>query len=125
MPTAPGTRCGGNSSRMMPNASGSTPPPAPWMTRARIITGSEPASPAIRLPTARAPSAATKTRFLPTMSPSRPRIGVHTAAERKFAVSTHETSACVVSSSRCRIGSTGLTIDWSRTNEMTPTAMTP
>ena len=37
-PIAPATRSRGNSSRMMPNASGKTAPPTPWSTRAAIMT---------------------------------------------------------------------------------------
>ncbi len=37
-PIAPATRSRGNSSRMMPNASGKTAPPTPWITRATIMT---------------------------------------------------------------------------------------
>ena len=37
-PIAPGTRSLGNSSRMIENASGKMPPPAPWITRPRIIS---------------------------------------------------------------------------------------
>src|SRR6201986_1085432 len=38
MPTAPAIFSRGNSSRMIPNPSGSVPPPSPWITRATIIT---------------------------------------------------------------------------------------
>ena len=38
---APATRSRGNSSRMIPNASGKIAPPSPWIVRAMIITGSE------------------------------------------------------------------------------------
>ena len=38
---APATRSRGNSSRMIPNASGKIAPPSPWIVRAMIISGSE------------------------------------------------------------------------------------
>ncbi len=52
-PMLPATFSRGNSSRMIPNASGKIPPPAPCTTRAMISTGSEPASAATSVPTAR------------------------------------------------------------------------
>ena len=42
MPVATFSR--GNSSRMIPMASGKIAPPAPWIARPAIITASEPAS---------------------------------------------------------------------------------
>ena len=68
---------------MMPKASGIRPPPTPWMTRATIITVIEVASAARIEPTASVASTATSTRFLPIMSPIRPRIGVHTEADSR------------------------------------------
>ena len=68
---------------MIPNATGSIPPPAPWITRATIITPIEGASAASSEPTASATSAATNTRFLPVMSPTRPRIGVMIEADSR------------------------------------------
>ena len=44
VPIAGATRSRGNSSRMMPMASGKIAPPAPWMARPAIMTVSEPAS---------------------------------------------------------------------------------
>jgi hypothetical protein len=81
VPTAAGTRAEGNSSRMMPNASGNTAPAAPWITRAAIST------PMFNVMAARTPPMAsvtrtpTRVRFLPTMSPTRPRIGVKIASD--------------------------------------------
>ena len=72
MPTAPATLTPGNSSRTMPNESGSTAPPMPWMARAMISTVMEWASPATTEPAARAASVTTSIRSLPTMSPTRP-----------------------------------------------------
>ena len=65
MPTAPATLPAGNSSRMIPNPSGSVPPPSPWITRATISTARLGATAASTDPTARATSAATNTHFLP------------------------------------------------------------
>ena len=68
---------------MIPNPSGSVPPPSPWITRATIITPRLGATAASTDPSARAASAATKTHFLPNMSPTRPRIGVMTEADSR------------------------------------------
>ena len=78
MPRA--TRSRGNSSRMIPKASGKTAPPAPWMTRPRISTSIELASAATSVPTPSMHSDATSVRSLPNMSPRRPMIGVRTEA---------------------------------------------
>ena len=83
MPTAPATFSRGNSSRMIPNPSGSVPPPSPWIARATIITPRLGATAASTDPTARPASAVTKTHFLPIMSPTRPRIGVMTEADSR------------------------------------------
>ena len=83
IPTAPATFSSGNSSRMIPKPSGSVPPPSPWIARATIITPRLGATAASTDPTARATSAATKTHFLPNMSPTRPRIGVMTDADSR------------------------------------------
>ena len=82
-PTAPGTLSWGNSSRMMPKVRGTTPPPMPWIARATSITLIESARAASSDPTARAPSAATNTRLLPIMSPTRPRMGVKIEADSR------------------------------------------
>jgi hypothetical protein len=82
-PTAPVTLPGGNSSRMIPNATGTIPPPTPWITRATIMTPIEGATAASSDPTASATRVATKTRFLPAISPIRPRIGVMIDADSR------------------------------------------
>src|SRR3984957_15523699 len=125
MPTAPATFSRGNSSRMIPNPSGSVPPPSPWIARATIITPRLGATAASTDPTARPASAATKTHFLPIMSPSRPRIGVMTEADSRYAVSTHVTALCEVCSSTCTVLSTGITSDCSSANAPMPIASTP
>ena len=78
MPVA--TRSRGNSSRMMPKASGKTAPPAPCTTRPAIMTPIVVASAEISVPAPRVASTPTSMRSLPYMSPSRPMIGVHTDA---------------------------------------------
>ena len=114
----------GNSSRMMPKDSGSTPPPAPWTTRAAISQPTVGDSAAINDPTERATRVIVSIRFLPTTSPSRPRSGVQIEAERRYAVSTHVIVAWSVSSSRWSWPSTGMTRDCSRANAATATVST-
>ncbi len=109
---------------MIPNATGSIPPAKPWITRATIRTPIEGASAASSEPTASAMSVATKTRFLPVMSPTRPRIGVMIDADSRYAVSTQVTALCVVCSSCCTVVSTGITSDCSSANAATPMAST-
>lgn len=81
--TAVETRAAGNSSRMMPNDSGKTAPPMPCTTRAMMRTPMFGAMAASRQPRASAASATTSIRSLPTMSPTRPRIGVKIDAESR------------------------------------------
>ena len=122
MPTAPATFSAGNSSRMIPNPSGSIPPATPWITRATIITARLGATAASTEPTARATSVPTKTHFLPNMSPTRPRIGVKIEADSRYAVSTHVTASCEVCSSFATVVSTGITSDCSSAYAPMPTA---
>ena len=110
-PIAPGTRSRGNSSRMMPNASGKTAPPRPWRTRAAIMTPIELVSAATSEPAESAASTMTSMRSFPNMSPSRPSTGVATDALRRYAVKIHETVLCDVCSAACRVGSAGTTSD--------------
>ncbi len=109
---------------MMPNDSGSTPPPTPWITRATIMTTIEPATAASTEPTVRAISAATSIRSLPRMSPSRPTIGVKTDADSKYAVRTQVTLFCDVCSPAWIVGSTGITSDCSSVKPATAAAST-
>ncbi len=51
-------------------------------------------------------------------------IGVKTEAESRYAVSTHVTVAWSVSSAASMVGSTGVTIDCSSENELTPAQST-
>ena len=94
------TRARGNSSRMIPKARGKIAPPAPWMTRARIITVMLLASAASSVPQASTSNVATSVCSLPNMSPSRPTIGVSTEALRRYAVSTQAPSVADACSSR-------------------------
>jgi hypothetical protein len=82
-PTAPVTLAAGNSSLTIPNATGTMPPAMPWITRAAISTPIEELTAASSEPAASATCAATKTRSLPIMSPTRPRIGVMTDADSR------------------------------------------
>ena len=96
----------------MPKPSGMAAPPTPWMTRPRIITWMFGAIAATPLPIANTTRTQTKTRCLPNMSPTRPRIGVQTEAESRNAVSTQVTVCWLVCSSCWILGRIGETIDW-------------
>ena len=91
MPVATFSR--GNSSRMIPIASGKIAPPAPWIARPAIITASEPARADTTDPRPNTPSEMSSQCSLPYMSPSRPNSGVATAAVSRNAVSSHVASA--------------------------------
>ncbi len=79
-PMAPATRAAGNSSRMMPKASGKMAPATPWITRPTKITAKVVPSALINVPTLKAMSTPTMTFSLPSVSPTRPRTGVAIAA---------------------------------------------
>ncbi len=79
----PLTSPGANSSRMMPKESGNRAPPTPWTTRAMMSTPMFGASAATRQPARTVTRTATRVRFLPTRSPTRPRIGVKTEADSR------------------------------------------
>lgn len=68
---------------MMPKDNGSTPPPAPWITRPASITPIDVATAESTHPIASAASVATSMRSLPHMSPSRPMMGVNTDADNR------------------------------------------
>jgi hypothetical protein len=110
VPSATGTRCAGSSSRAMAYASGKTPPPPPMITRPTITIVSVCASAAITAPTTYAPSVMRSIRFLPNMSPSRPKMPVRTAEEMKKALITHATEDADAPNSSCMWGSAGATI---------------
>ena len=75
---------------------------------------------ATTVPMVRVVSTAMRTRRLPTMSPRRPRIGVRTDADSRYAVMTQLVSAVEVPSSRLMVGSAGTTIDWSTAKARPP-----
>jgi len=77
---------------MIEKASGKMPPPAPWMTRPRIISQREVAIADISVPSASISSTMIRRRSFPYMSPSRPMIGVATEALSRNAVSTQPTA---------------------------------
>ena len=113
MPTAPATRSRGNSSRMIPNDSGNTPPAAPWKIRPMSITVSDVASAETTVARQSTTSTITSSRSLPYMSPSRPISGVAIDALSRYAVSTQLTELTEVCSSRWKSGIAGATSDCS------------
>jgi len=123
-PTAVPDRSCETSSRTMPNARGSTPPPTPWTTRATIIHSMLGASAAIADPIASSDSVTTSIFCLPTASPMRPSSGVATAADSRYDVSTQVTVDWSVSKRSCTCDSTGTINDCSSPNAPTPTAST-
>jgi len=114
VPIAALTFSRGNSSRMIPNASGMMPPPMPWITRAAIMTPIDVATAASSDPIPSATRVTSSIRSLPTMSPIRPRMGVATDADSRYAVITQVTVLCVVCRWCWTVGSTGATSDCSR-----------
>jgi hypothetical protein len=108
---ADATRSGGSSSRTMPNASGKIAPPAPCTTRPMMRKTMLPgASAQISEPIAKTISELSRTRSLPTMSPSRPSTGVATLLESRNAVSS-QTAVVAETPVSCWIGPmTGITI---------------
>ena len=111
MPDA--TRSGGNSSRTIANDSGKMPPATPWMRRATISTGSDPASAASSVPAASASRVHTSSRCLPYMSPSLPMIAVPTEADSRNPVSSQVTPVSLVCRLRWKVGSAGMTAELS------------
>ena len=79
-PIPPTTRSRGNSSLMMPKASGKTAPPAPVMIRPASMIGRLVASALIKVPSVSTTRIAARTRSFPSMSPTRPSSGVQMAA---------------------------------------------
>jgi hypothetical protein len=111
MPTAPATRSRGNSSRMIPNASGNIPPAAPCTTRPTSISASEAASAETIVATHNSTSTTTSRRSLPYMSPRRPISGVATDALSRYAVSTQLAELTDVWRACWMSGSAGATSD--------------
>ncbi len=99
---------------MIPNASGNTPPAAPWITRPMSITVSVVESAETRVPAARRTSTIISSRSLPYMSPSRPIRGVAIEALRRYAVSTQLTEFSEVCRACWISGRAGATSDCSR-----------
>ena len=77
------TRSCGSSSRTMPIDSGMIAPAAPCRARAMMRMPRVGASAASSVPTRRIDRTTIIIRRLPSMSPSRPKIGVSTAAESR------------------------------------------
>ena len=117
-PMPPATRSRGNSSRMIPKASGKMPPAAPWITRPTSITASVVESAETSVPAASSTSTIISRRSLPYMSPSRPMSGVAIDALRRYAVSTQLTEFSDVCSACWISGSAGATSDCSSAYEM-------
>ncbi len=99
-PIATPTFSGGNSSRMIANASGKTAAPSPCTARKPISDQMFQAAAAPRQPTRKIESEIRSNRSLPNWSPSLPTIGVATEATRSRTVSTQVTQVVVVCRSR-------------------------
>ena len=85
------------------------PPPAPWMKRARINSGSELETAASRVPAARITRVQSNSRSLPYMSPSRPRIEVAIDADSRKPVSSQVTPSSELPSACWIAGRAGIT----------------
>ena len=110
VPMAGATRSRGNSSRMIPMASGKIAPPAPCTARPVMRTASDPPSAAISDPTPKMASEMSSQRSLPCMSPRRPSSGVATDDVSRKAVSSQVASAGLAWNSACSSGSAGMTM---------------
>src|SRR5262249_15932593 len=91
---------------------------------AAIMTPIDGATAASPDPMASATSVTTKIRSLPIMSPTRPRIGVVTDADGRYAVSTHVAVSWDVCNCSCTVVSTGTTSDCNSAYAPTPAAST-
>lgn len=118
------TSSAANSSRMMPKESGNSAPPMPWITRATMSMPIVGASAASRQPSVSATRTATRVRFLPMRSPTRPRIGVKMEAESRYAVITQVAVDWEVCRACCTVGRAGAISDWSIENTPAPVART-
>ena len=103
-------RSGGNSSRMIPKLNGNTAPAAPETILKAISVQMSGAAAQPMQPTRNGTRETTSRRSLPNRSPSLPRIGVSTAAERRKPVRTQVTQVVDASSSRWSSGRAGTTI---------------
>ena len=106
------TRSRGNSSRMIPKASGKIAPPAPWMARPRMSTPIDPPMAETNEPSANTPSTASSTFSLPYMSPRRPSSGVQTLDVSRNAVSSQVAASGEAPTSCWIAGSAGMIIVW-------------
>ena len=104
-------RGGGNSSRMIPMASGTSAPPAPWSTLPASSSWIEVLRAHTSVPAKNDPSTQTISSRLPKMSPKRLRIGAATAATSRYPLSSQETAVVVVWTSCWMVSSAGVTID--------------
>ncbi len=110
-------RSGGNSSRMIPNESGKTAPPTPWIARKKISEGRSQAAAAPSEARPKIAIAITSSLSLPYWSPSLPRIGVRTEEVSSRMVAIQVTQAVLVSNSRWNSGSAGITSVCMNANE--------
>ena len=99
---------GGNSSRMIPNASGKVAAPVPWSTRQATSQPRESPAAAPNEPRPKIVRHTTSSRFLPYMSPSLPSSGVSTEELNKKPVTSHVVSSCDVPNSWRKNGSAGI-----------------
>src|SRR5215213_645267 len=111
------TLSGGNVSRMIPNASGNTPPATPWITRPRISNAIECARAHTTPPTENSSSTSVRTRPLPYTSPSLPTIGVETEADSRKPLRIHDAAAGLASTLALMSGSAGITSVCDSANE--------
>ncbi len=95
---------------MIAKLSGKSAPPAPESIRNPISEPMLQAKVAPMQPARKSPRLTSSNRSLPYWSPSRPRIGVVTAAASRNPVSTQVTQAVVVSRSSWIAGRAGKTI---------------
>jgi AcrR family transcriptional regulator len=99
----------GNTSRIVPMASGITAVETPCSARPAISTPSEPATAQSSDPATSSAMASTSIFFLPYMSPSRDSSGVATAPASSVAVNTHVTADTDVWNAPISRGSSGST----------------
>lgn len=110
----------GSSSRTMPMDSGITAPAAPCRARATMRTPRFGASAARTAPARRIVRTQMSTLRLPTMSPRRPRIGVSTDAESRYAVRTQLAALVEAPRSWPMVERAGATRDCSTANDRPP-----
>ena len=119
-PTMTLTRSRGSSSRTRPMESGMIAPAAPCSARATISTVRFGASAASAVPIASTARTPISTLRLPIMSPRRPRIGVSTDAESRYAVRIQLMSPVDTRRSRAIVPMAGATRDCSTAKARPP-----